>query len=328
MTGPPHDRIRRILQPWFGAGGVARVERDIEECVTGLLDEIEAGGDEFDAVADFSMKLIPRIMLGRMFGLDEERQAVFIRMGREMERVHQAVGYPTSYVAAFEETRAVVDGIIAERVAHPRADFFGDLVAGRDRGEPISDEEIFANVFAICAAAMTTTSTAAAATLLAWMRYRDQFELLTTEPELMGSAIDESLRWHPAGLFGTPRFVVEDTEVSGTRMRKDMVVHTCVAAADFDPEIYPDPLRFDIRRAPKQTMVFGAGAHYCAGGLFARKIVAVGLQEFMGRFPDLALVDSEFEPAYRGQLGEIQPTTMRMRLHGAVAPDPRTSNKH
>jgi cytochrome P450 len=250
-----------------------------------------------------------------MFGLDADQRATFARMNKELESVAAVDGYPTEYVAAFEDARRVIDGIIADRTAHPTEDFIGSLVAGRERGEPISDEEIVANVFAICVAAQTTTSTTTAATLLAWMRHRDQFDLLEDEPELLASAVEESVRLHPAGLFIFPRFAVDDTELGGTGIPGGLVVHLCVAAANLDPTVYADPLRFDIRRNPKHIMSFGAGAHYCAGGILARKIIQASLRVIMHRYPDLMFADPDYQPRYHGQLGETAPESMRMRLH-------------
>ena len=314
MNGPPHDRVRRILQPTFSSAGIERYGEFIEAHVHGLLDEIEARGDEFDAVADFSERLIPRIMLGTMFGLDEDRQAVLIRMNAELGGVATAGGYPTAYVAAFEDARRVIDEIIAEREATPTDDFISLLIQGRDTGEPISDEEIFANVFTICAAALTATSAATAMLLYAWMRYRDQFEILNDQPDLIPDAIEEALRFHPAGLFVFPRFAAVDTEIGGTPIPAGTPVHPCVAAANFDPTHYPDPMRFDIRRQPKHIATFGFGAHFCAGAILARRILATSLPAFMSRYPDLALVDPDWTPVYHGQLGETVPTSLPMRL--------------
>jgi cytochrome P450 len=314
MNGPPHDRVRRILQPTFSSAGIERYGEAIETHINELLDEIEARGNEFDVIPDFSRKLIPRIMLGTMFGLDEEQQAVFIRMNVELEGVATSGGYPTAYVAAFEDARRVIDEMIAEREATPTDDFISMLIQGRDRGEPITDEEIFANVFAIGAAAMTTTSTTAAMTLYAWMRYRDQFEILSSQPALIPDAVEESLRCHPAGLFVFPRFAAVDTEIGGTPIPAGTPVHPCVAAANFDATHYPDPLRFDIRRQPKHIATFGFGGHFCAGAILARKILASSLRAFMSRYPDLALIDPDWAPVYHGQLGEIAPADLPMRL--------------
>ncbi len=315
MDGAPHDRVRRILQPWFGRGGVAQHHPSVQRVIAELLDEIEARGNEFDVVSELGRELIPRIMLGEMFGIGPERREIFITMNRELETVFVSDGYPHAYVEAFNACTDVIKEMIAERVVTPREDFIGALIAGRARDEhPVTDEEIIANVFAICAAAMTTTSTTTAMTLLAWTRNREQFEQIRSEPELAGQAVEESLRLHPAGLFVFPRFAAETSEIGGTTVLAGLPVHVCVAAADLDPEVYPDPLTFDIRRDPKHIMVFGHGPHFCAGSQLARNIITTTLRQCMERFPGMALVDPEYRPTYGGQLGECAPGELRMTL--------------
>jgi cytochrome P450 len=314
MNGEPHDRIRRILQNWFGAAGIARYDKAIDRHIEQLLDELEASNGEIDVVPAFSRELIPRIMLGTMFGLDEEQRSVFLKMNKELETVALSGGYPTDYVEAFNAARQVIDQLIAARGARPTDDFISGLIKGRAKGEPITDEEIVANVFAICAAAITTTSTTMAMTLYAWMRHREQFEILVSEPELLAPAVEESLRLHPAGLFVFPRFAMTDCELGGTPITAGLPVHACVAAANLDPSVYPDPLTFDIRRRPRQIMSFGVGAHYCAGGILARKILQIGLRAFMRRYPNAQLAHPNFTVSYHGQLGEVAPASIPLRL--------------
>jgi cytochrome P450 len=105
-----------------------------------------------------------------------------------------------------------------------------------------------------------------------------------------------------------------DIDLNGTLIPAGTPVHVCVAAAALDPEAYPDPLRFDLTRKPNHIMVFGHGPHFCAGSILARSIVAAALQACVRRFPDMQLVDPSYEPRHGGQLGELAPQQMRMRL--------------
>lgn len=309
MDGEAHRRMRTLFAPWFGAAGVDRFESAIREEVKQLVDELEAMGNEVDIVSQFSRKLIPRILLGRLLGLNEKQRQAFLRF--RAERDASVTGFPPSYMEAFAQARAVVDEIIAERKGSPRDDFIGELVAA----PMLSYDEIVADVFMIFFGSLMTTAISTTALLFNRMRYRDQFELLHTEPELIWSAIEESLRLHPAGILSETRFATKDTEISGTKIWHGMVVHTAVTAANLDPTIYPSPLRFDIRRNPKQILTFGAGPHFCLGSIFAKRILAVALLEFMQRFPDMQLVDPNFEFKYSGQVGELSPVEMPVRLH-------------
>lgn len=315
IDGTAHRRLRTIFAPWFGAAGVDRFEPVIKEEVKQLVDELQAQGNEVDIVSQFSNKLMPRILLARLFGLNEEQQQAFLRLRAERDVLASVSGFPPSYVEAVDRALAVVNEMIAEREASPRDDFIGGLVAAHARGEPISYDEITGTLFLLFFGALMTTSIEATVLLFNRMRYRDQFELLHTEPELIWPAIEESLRLHPAGLVAAVRFATRDTEIGGTKIWQGMPVHTAVGAANLDPTVYPDPLRFDIRRDPKQILTFGTGPHYCIGGILAQRIMAISLREFMQRFPDMQLIDPDFEFKYYGQVAELSPVEMRVRLN-------------
>ena len=73
-----------------------------------------------------------------------------------------------------------------------------------------------------------------------------------------------------------------------------------VAAADRDPEHYPDPDRFgadaDERRAPD----FGAGPHVCLGMPLARMKTTVAINALLDRLPDLRLDPAAPYPSING----------------------------
>ena len=85
-------------------------------------------------------------------------------------------------------------------------------------------------------------------------------------------AVQELLRWNPP-VAAQPRFSRADREVEfeGRTLPANSAVLFGIAAANRDPEVYPDPDRFDIRR-PKaaRSMSFGHGLHRCLGHNLAK----------------------------------------------------------
>ncbi len=313
INGESHRRIRRFLQPTLNAAAVRRYEEVIQEEVDGLLDEIEANGPEFDAVADFGGQLIARIFLRWMLRLTPEHRAVFVRMKDAISALGTG-GHMQEYIDSFEACRVMINGVIEEREGIESDDFISTLLEARRAGEQITNDEIYAEVFAIGVGSIFPTASATTGMLLARCRFADQFDRLINERELIPSAVEESLRYHPAGIFVIPRFAVEDTDLHGTRIYKDMPVHVSVAAGNLDADEYPDPLTFDIERNPKRILTFGAGPHNCAGALLSRRIMAHSLGAFMQRFPGLRLADPEFELTYQGQIGELAAVSLPMLL--------------
>ena len=73
---------------------------------------------------------------------------------------------------------------------------------------------------------------------------------------------------------------------AGVRVRRNQWVVTLLAAANRDPEVYPDPNRFDItREAPAEHLAFSGGIHYCLGSPLARLELTRAFQGLAERFP-------------------------------------------
>jgi cytochrome P450 len=66
-------------------------------------------------------------------------------------------------------------------------------------------------------------------------------------------------------------------------------VHLLFAAANRDPEVFPEPDRFDITRSPNLHLAFGFGIHHCLGASLARTEIRVGLDELLDRFPEFVV---------------------------------------
>ena len=83
---------------------------------------------------------------------------------------------------------------------------------------------------------------------------------------------------------------VRDAEVGGVAVRGGSMVTAILGGANRDPEVFADPLRFDVARANARDHIsFSAGRHHCLGAQLARMEGEVGLRAIWDRFPDLRL---------------------------------------
>ncbi|KAK6989357.1 dnaJ subfamily B member 13 [Biomphalaria glabrata] len=108
--------------------------------------------------------------------------------------------------------------------------------------------------------------------------------------------INESMRLAPPGFFNT-RICVEDTVIHGIQIPKDMVVGVPVYAIHHDPEIYPEPEKFDperfnsenkASRHPMAHLPFGHGPRSCIGmrlALLELKMVLVTILQQLTPVP-------------------------------------------
>jgi len=294
-----------------------KFEPEIEAIIDRMLDALPTDGSVFNIVDVFSDHLMVQIMLDGMFQLNDEQRAIFNKM-REVIPLATVLPpgaeFPKVYVDAFAATKATILGLIEERRDQPGQDLISRLVNARDEDDRFTDVELHDEIFTLCATALQSTASAMGGLLITLWKHPDQLEMVRNDRSLITATVEESLRCHGPALFTFARFALEDTEVAGTFIRKGMVIRVATAAADIDPVRYPDPLRFDIDRNPQQILAFGWGPHICIAQRLARLVLNKALGRILERFPTLELADIDFVPTYRGQVGEVVPDSIPMRI--------------
>jgi cytochrome P450 len=101
--------------------------------------------------------------------------------------------------------------------------------------------------------------------------------------------------------------------VGGTPIYEGLPVITSPQAANFDPEEFDEPEKFDIGRKAK-ALTFGIGNHHCIGARLARMTMRLGLLALVERFPRLRLSDPQFVPVYGGNVGTMTIASLPMRV--------------
>src|SRR5436190_12752291 len=317
MDGEQHARIRRLLMPAFSSSSLARLETRITEIIEGMLDRIAANGNEFDGMRDYGAQLVVGALLTAMANLDERQKEIFLAFHEVLPlTTYTKPGEPFApeCVRAFERAAQLVREIIAQRRAHPRPDFINDLITARDQGDKLTDRELFDQIFTICGAALSATSGAAGGALYMLYSHLDRLAELIGDPSLIPEAVEECLRIASNGYFTFPRMATRDTEVGGTKILKGMVVRPSPQAANYDPQVFSDPLRFDIHRHPKRIMAFGAGPHHCIGNILGRTTITIAIRRMLARFPRARLADPNFVPSYGGAVGELRLQHLPMKI--------------
>lgn len=317
MDGERHARLRRLVMPAFSPRRLSQLDSEIAAIVEGMLDDIERGGRQFDGMQHYAARLVVGALLTAMLNLDEAQKRVLL----EFQEVQPAMTstkpgqpYPPQCVLAYQRSASLVKEVIADRRANPRSDFVADLVHARDQGDTLTDTELFDLIFGIFAALATTPRSGGGA-LYTLYTNTDQLQMLIRDPSLIPQALEECLRIAGNGCFTFPRIATRDTEVGGTPILKGMLVRPSPQAANYDPEVFPEPMRFDIQRKPRKIMTFGAGAHYCIGHVLGRTTLLVAIRRLLARFPDARLADPDFQPVYGGAAGELRLKSLPMVTH-------------
>ena len=121
----------------------------------------------------------------------------------------------------------------------------------------------------------------------------------------MPNAVNETLRFD-FGSLGLPRYALRDFELRGTKIRAGELLMLSFTGAHRDPEVFPDPDRFDIGRDTSRLTIFGYGPHFCLGVNLARTELACMFEAALDFLPAGArLLEDQIEWTRMGMFSSI-----------------------
>lgn len=163
----------------------------------------------------------------------------------------------------------------------------------------LSRGQVASNAAVLLFGGIETTEAMIANAFLHLLANDDQRALVEHDPTLLPNAVEESLRLEPAAAV-VDRYATRDVELAGAPIRRGDLVTVSLAGANRDPDVFPDPDRFDVRRPNLNLQVgFAHGPHVCLGMHLARLETRVALACALARLPRLRL-DPRHPCAVRG----------------------------
>lgn len=297
---PDHTRLRGLVHKAFTPRIVEQMRQWIQDVTDELLDRVQAAG-QADLIASLAYPL-PVTVIAHMLGIPPQDHDQFHAWSDQLARSLDLTDDPAVYNRASTAAVALTDylrEVIARRRHEPQNDLLSALILAEEAGGRLSEEELVATCALLLIAGHETTINLIGNGTLALLRNPDQLQRLRQAPELIGTAIEELLRYDsPVQL--TSREAFEDIEIRGQTIRARQSVAFLLGAANHDPERFTDPHRLDIGRDPNPHLAFGKGIHYCLGAPLARLEGQIALATLLRRMPNLALADDPIE--YRDNL--------------------------
>jgi cytochrome P450 len=303
-TDPPrHTRLRGLVGPPFTPRAVKAYELALRELTAAVLDRALPLG-EFDFVEEIA-KQLPIRVLARLLGAPDEDTDPLIAWGDRMigntdpeltDVLHDSPESERYRLLPFRSPAALElfeygHRLAAERRREPSDDLVSKLVHAEIDGERLSEREFDTMFLLLVVAGNETTRQAIAHGMLALAEHRDQWDRLREDPELVWTAgADEILRWSSPVLHFR-RTATRDVELRGQTIRAGEKVVVWYVSANFDEEVFEDPLRFDVGRRPNAHVTFGGGGpHYCLGAHLAKLEVQVMFDMLLPRLAGLELL--------------------------------------
>jgi cytochrome P450 len=142
--------------------------------------------------------------------------------------------------------------------------------------------------FLLVAAGNDSTKATYCSGMRALMENPDERQVLLGEPELIPSAVEESLRMFPA-FAHFRRTATCDAELGARQIREGDKVVMWYVSSNRDESRYEDPDRFDVRRNPEHQAFGAGGRHFCLGTALARLELRILFEETLARFPAMEI---------------------------------------
>ena len=289
MEGRDHTRLRRLVSGALDPRRIRKLRERIQTVVDELLNRLAPrGGMEF--LEELAVPL-PVLMISELLGWPAEQRERLRPWSAQIVRLYEK-DYTAEDEARAEsattEFAAALGELADARGAAPRDDLVSALVAIRDHGDRLSRDELIATCILLLNAGHEATVNGAGNGLLALLRNPEQFARLRSDPALIGTAIEEMLRYDsPLQLFH--RFVLAGFEHGGARFERGDMVGFLYGSANRDPRAFERADELDVGRKPNSHLAFGSGTHFCLGAPLARLELEILFTTLLRRLPGIRL---------------------------------------
>ena len=283
LEPPRHTRLRSLVLRAFTSRTIAAMSDDIRALCHRLIDAFPDG--DFDLLTAYAQP-VPVVIISRLLGVPEDRADDLLRWSNAMVAMYQARRTPeieAAAIAATEEFVAFMRGYVAQRRKQPKDDLISTLIAAREDGDRLTEDELITTcILLLNAGHEATVHTLGNGTKALLERGITKIDDATVE---------EVIRFDPP-LHMFTRWVYEDIELDGYWFKRGDQIACLLAAANRDPAAYDAPDTFDPARKGPQNTSFGGGIHFCVGAPLARLELNVALSVLFERCPDLRLAET------------------------------------
>jgi cytochrome P450 len=289
LDPPDHTRLRALVQKAFTPRMVEQVRERIQTLTDNLLDAVQAGG-KTDLIRDYALP-IPTTIIAEMLGVPARERHKFHRWSRAIVSSNPSGIGMLKVIPNIIAFLSYIRKLIKKRRDDPQQDLVSALIGVEEVGEQLSEDELVAMIFLLLVAGHETTVNLIGNGVLALLKHPEQMGKLRDDPALIGTAVEELLRYDSPLETATERFAREDLTICDVEIPRGGLVFVVIASANRDERQFPRPDLLDITREPNRHLTFGHGSHYCLGAPLARLEGQIAINTLLRRFaePGLAI---------------------------------------
>jgi hypothetical protein len=295
MDQPLHLQLRREHMPFFTPKYVADLKERVNGKVTELLDRMAPLG-RCDLVEYLSAEL-PLFTLSEMLGIPEADRPKLIKWMHYLElagyiSAEKKIGSvdPAFFQEFLDNVQEMFDyGIhqLKKRREEPKDDLMTAIARAQLEGDYLSDEYLDGSWLLIVFAGNDTTRNSISGTMKLLTENPEEKAKVQADASLLPNMVNEAIRMVSPVIY-MRRTATQDTEIRGQKIAEGERVVMYYGAANRDPDLFPDPDRFDVTREnAKEHLAFGIGPHVCLGQRVANMQLEAVYRQILTRFPDM-----------------------------------------
>lgn len=308
---PHHTRFRSTVATYFTPKTMATLREPVTEIVNRLIDELPADGEVFDAVTQLNVP-VPIEAIATVLNVPVDMMDDFKRWSDDFiapigsnptdERRLEALRGTVEFQHYFAEQ-------LERRRVEPIGDLMSDLVQSRIEADPgdaekgleVDDEgkraltmsEMLSIVSQLLVAGNETTTKALTEGVRLLAEHPDTWAKLRADPAGYAPTVVEEVLRLSTPTQGMFRIVTTDTEIDGVPVPEGARLVVMFAAANRDPDVFPEPDAFDPDREGlmKKHLAFGKGIHFCLGAPLSRLEMTIVFEQLGRRLESITLAD-------------------------------------
>jgi cytochrome P450 len=286
LDPPQHSMYRALVQPVFSSTRIEALRPAVQSISEELIEKLVTLGSG-DLIADYAEPL-SLLTLAAVTGLPVEDAPLWQGWIKRMFNVHDLCGRDQ----ASQEMGDYIRSLISDRRQHPCGDFISLLMESEVEGDRLTDDDIYSFCTLLFGAGFETTADGMGMMLFYLAMHPQDYERIKQQPDMIPTAVEEFMRYiSPIQIFG--RNTTREVTLHGETIPSGEVVGLSFGSANYDPEIFPDPERCILDRAPNRHLAFGAGPHLCLGAAAARLEMAVTLEVFTREIDAFSLLPGD-----------------------------------
>jgi cytochrome P450 len=286
QEGEEHRRLRRLLNPAFGAKALSTLAPSFQALANELIAGF-AGQGRCEFVADFAEPYAARVV-AKLLGFPE---AEWRSIAADSGTVGLAMGVTLQQdlpriEAALTRLFAYCDAALDGRRRRPTDDLTSRLVQAQLDGDRLSEQELRDTMVLLVFGGFDTTRNQLSLAIRTFVEHPDQWRLLAERPELGRAAVEEVMRVNPTITWVT-REALEDFEFEGELITRGTTLHLFSESAGTDPAVYGSADLDLTADGRPPHFGFGGGAHHCIGHFLARSDMAIALPRLAAAMPGM-----------------------------------------